>query len=364
MNKQNIFIHIPKTGGTTINCVMNKSKWQTEINFFYRHISYETKRSNSKDIFNPNNYDKYKDYNIFMMLRNPIDRIISEYYFIKDRHEFLSLLKPKPNSLKEYVQNKQTQNYMIGFLLGYRMFDPDPVKEDDLELVINTIENLPIHVGIFEHYQASLIYLEKILRIKWPRKIDVKRITLNRPDLNNVTDEMKNYIFKNNELDNKLYKYCLESFKQKGHEISKKNIMFNVNKFDYVLKYTERFCLLQIELKYKKFINLNQDFFQKLNIHLQKTLNIKNGKTYVELWNETFVNSIKKNFPNSILLKEIESVIDKQNDPLNQTKKIAKAIDDVFMYKERKNIKKYEKKLYFDESLVKNPSLFRILFPK
>lgn len=360
MKKQNIFIHIPKTGGTTINCVMNKSQWQTEINFFYRHISYETKRSNSKDIFNPLNYDKYIDYNIFMLLRHPLDRIISEYYFIKDRHEFLSLLKPKPKNFKEYIQNKQTQNYMIGFLLGKRIFDTDTVKEDDLELVINTIKNLPIHVGIYEHYQESLNYFDKILGIKWPKKIDVKRITLNRPELNEISDKLKNYVLENNDLDNKLYQYCLEIFKQKVHEIPKKNFIFKKNKFDYVLKYTERFCLLEIELKYIKFIHFNQDFFQKLNIYLQKNLNIKNGKTYVELWNKAFVNSIMKNFPNSILLKEIELVIDKKNDPLDQTKKIAKAIDDVFLRKEIKNIKKYEKKLYFDESLVKKPSFFRI----
>ena len=50
MSDKNIFIHIPKTGGTTINAAMNNSLWQTEIGFNYRHID-ANKLSNSGDIF-------------------------------------------------------------------------------------------------------------------------------------------------------------------------------------------------------------------------------------------------------------------------------------------------------------------------
>ena len=55
MSSKNIFIHIPKTGGTTINCIMNKTEWQTTPDFYYRHIIYETKKSNTEDIFDSQN---------------------------------------------------------------------------------------------------------------------------------------------------------------------------------------------------------------------------------------------------------------------------------------------------------------------
>ena len=60
MNDKNIFIHIPKTGGTTINAAMNNSLWQTEIGFNYRHID-ANKLSNSGDIFDPANIEKYSE---------------------------------------------------------------------------------------------------------------------------------------------------------------------------------------------------------------------------------------------------------------------------------------------------------------
>ena len=81
MTDKNIFIHILKTGGTTINTAMHHSEWQTEVDFNYRHIKKKTKRSNSADIFDYKNIEKYKDYTIFMMVREPVDRLISEYYF-------------------------------------------------------------------------------------------------------------------------------------------------------------------------------------------------------------------------------------------------------------------------------------------
>ena len=96
MKDKIIFIHIPKTGGTTINAAMNNSYWQTEPNFNYRHIL-KDRKSNSGDIFNPNNIDQYKEYDIFMMLRSPIDRVTSEYHFIRERKEFIDLLKKQTN---------------------------------------------------------------------------------------------------------------------------------------------------------------------------------------------------------------------------------------------------------------------------
>jgi len=97
--KKRIFLHVPKTGGTTLNCAIEGSGWQTDPDFYYRHILYDTKKSNSGDIFEPENLEKYQQYNIFSMLRHPVDRLISEYYFLEDRKEFMSLILKQPKNL-------------------------------------------------------------------------------------------------------------------------------------------------------------------------------------------------------------------------------------------------------------------------
>ena len=348
MSSKNIFIHIPKTGGTTINCVMNKTQWQTKPDFNYRHIIYETKRSNSKDIFSPLNYDKYNNYNLFMLLRNPIDRLISEYYFIKDRPEFMSLIKPVPRNLKEYIKSKQTQNYMIGFLIGKRMYDTDLVNEDDYELVINTINSLNINVGIFEEYAKSLNYFSSITGVKWPKNIDVKRITLNRPKLENVQNDIIKLIEQNNSLDFKLYNYCLKKFQENTQHLDESNINFKGDKYNYVLKYTERFNLLEIGIKDKRFIHNNQQFFQDLNNYLHHTLKLKNGIDYVSVWNDCFISTIHNTFSNTPLSIQLNK-LDRNNDSLKVTEDICRILNKNLLIKPST---KYNKVLQFKKELI------------
>ncbi|WP_298903932.1 sulfotransferase family 2 domain-containing protein [uncultured Psychroserpens sp.] len=346
MKSKNIFIHIPKTGGTTINCIMTKSDWQTEPDFNYRHILYDTKRSNSGDIFNPLKNETYSDYHIFTMLRNPVDRLISEYYFIKDRPEFMSLLKPIPKNLIEYAKHKQTGNYMVGFLLGKRMYDEDLVTKNDLQLVLNTINSLNIKVGFFEEYEKSMRYFSSITGIKWPKTIDIKRKTLNRPEINDVSDVIKNSIKKNNALDFELYNHCKAMFNDMDLSGSDSNkISFIGNEYDYIMKYTQRFNLLQVGLKNVSFINNNQIYFKDLNQYLHNKLKQKEGKSYVMIWTDYFIKSCHEAFPGSGLIKKLNT-LDSHQEPLEKVKDMCKILD----LELRTKAMTYNKPLIFDPS--------------
>lgn len=291
MLKENqIFIHVPKTGGTTLNCALYGTEVPKHADFNFRHIVAETKMSNSADIFNPIKNEQYKRYQIFMMLRHPLDRIISEYYFIKERDEFFSLLKPSPKNFEEYALHRQTANYVVSFLLGNRIYANVRPERGDLNLVKNAIEDLNIRVGIYEDFKKSLAYFESSLNLKWPKIIESKRVTIRRPKQEEISSTLRAKILAHHELDLKLYEFALNRFNEVG-QIKVPNYKITDNRYDFVLIYTNKHFLLELVLKDHFFISANQEYFNALRKHLFD-LKLTKGDEYLDLWLKAFINAL------------------------------------------------------------------------
>ena len=322
-----IFIHIPKTGGTTINTAMQKAYWQTKPGFNYRHIL-QDKSSNSGDIFNPKKANNFKEEKFFMMLRHPVDRLISEYYFIKERNEFTDLLKPRAKDFESYIRNRQTQNYMVNFLKGKRMYSTVAATEDDLEDVLESIDELPIHVGIFEQFSNSLAYFSKTMGIEWDKNISIKRMTLRRPKMSEVSDEIKQLIEECNPLDMELYNYCLKRFNTINKSTGK--FSFHGDRYDHIVAYAARACLYEFCLNDKVFIKKNFNFFKDLTFYLINDLKIKDGKVLTATWNKTFLVSFDQQFPKSVLHKKLSATEVFNEDPIEHAHNIGQIIDAFF----------------------------------
>lgn len=320
-----IFVHIPKTGGTTLNAAMRGAYWQSEPDEFYRHILSD-KSSNAGDIFDEKLNDKYIGATIFMMVRNPVDRMVSEYYFIKERKEFVNLIKPRPKDFHSYLSNRQTQNYMVGFLKGKKMYDKNGVTEADLADVIKAIDKLDIKVGIFENYNDSLAYFEKKGGLKVPKELSIKRVTFKRPNINQLDDELIQLIESTNKLDVELYNYCLNRFKEKTNGIQGK-FKFTGDKYDHVIAYSARACFYEFCIQHKTFISNNFEFFKDLTFHLLNGRKIKDGRLFVETWNLTFLNHFNDYFPSSKLNLKLQHQLPKLDDPIDYADSIGGTIE-------------------------------------
>lgn len=88
-----IFIHIPKCAGSTIedalqddSCILRKNTWPNNLNVTYplNHLTLDDVEK-SKIIF-----PHFSKYYSFTFTRNPFDRLVSEYFYLKKRLKKLS----------------------------------------------------------------------------------------------------------------------------------------------------------------------------------------------------------------------------------------------------------------------------------
>lgn len=323
MKNQPIFVHVPKTGGTSINCVIKGTEWQTPLNYHYRHLDPQSKVSTAGDIFSSESYKQYQGEYIFMMLREPIDRLISEYYYIRKNDDFIRYLSSKPSSFHEYIQNRQTANAMTKFLLGEPLYSKREISNEDVEQVINIIDSLDIHVGIFEAYDRSLSYFHMTGDFQWPETIDVKRATLNRPQVQQLSPALIEQITVANDADIQLYNYCKKRLLDRTENVEIKKVKYKGGKLDFVIPYTMFNCILDIELNNRQFVLENERFFVTLNVYLHKTA--ATGKMYLKNWLKMFKASVASYYPNTDFAKAVKKV--KKADPLQEIIAIAQIID-------------------------------------
>jgi hypothetical protein len=344
-----IFIHIPKTGGTTVNTAMQGTFWQTTPDFNYRHIDGKTMISNSGDIFRSSSIEKYKDFKIFTMFRDPVDRILSEYSFIKERRDFMNLLKPQPKSFEEYVMNSQTSNGVLKFLLGNRMYSPVKLTEDDLQRAIGVIHEIPIHIGIFEEFGKSLSYFSAVTGIDWGKKIEVKRITFKRPRIKDISDEIKQIIAEKNQLDIKLYQVGKELFEKEASGV-KSNIKFLSDKYNHAIPYAYNFCFFEYCLENKMFINQNLAFFKTMTHYLIKEEKLNDGRAFTKSWIHSFMRHFQQQYGNTHTYKEVQKIMDQKLEPLDLLEKVAERLDHLFKNEGKPELNRI--KLKFERALI------------
>lgn len=322
--KQPIFIHIPKTGGTSINCVMKGTEWQTPLDYHYRHLDFLTKTSTCGDIFDNKNKDTYKNEFIFMMLRHPVDRLISEYYYIRKNSEFMGLLTTQPDSFSTYIDNPQTANYMLKFLDGQRIYAEKGLSATRALEIIATIDNIDIHVGIFEEYDRSLSYFSDVGEFDWPATIEVKRATINRPSVKQIPTDVLDKIIAANALDLQLYNHCKAKLIERTQQLAIHKIKYQGGKLNFVIPYTMWNCILDIELINRTFIEENKTFFMTLNTYLHKTT--ASGKEYAKNWMKLFKKSVALYFKETKFAKQIKQV--KKISSIDEIIAVARIIDE------------------------------------
>jgi hypothetical protein len=233
-----IFLHIPKTAGTTLNRLLDQQyqsglSWkincpyphnlQDELNkisglqkeeivFFKGHMPFGL----HKLLPQPATY--------ITMLRDPVERVISLYYFILciPDHYLSNIVRERQMSLKEFITSRisaEVENGQTRLLSGKVELSKNPLLSFEpsspewLEAAKKNLKEPFTAFGITERFDESLILFKRKLGWRFPLYVK-HNVNNNRPLKETISPDVIRLIEKNNELDIELYNYAKDYFEE------------------------------------------------------------------------------------------------------------------------------------------------------
>ncbi len=230
-----IFLHIPKAGGTTLRRIIEKQfpvssrfriyqDTKTPLERF-RKLAPENKRrircicghmpfGLHRELEQPATY--------ITMLRNPVSRIIAQYYYAKTHHRnyLYPIVTSKNMSLKEFVSSgisAELDNGQVRFISGTipeeLLADFKPVTREILDLAKANLNNYFSSVGIIEAFDESLLLMRR--RLGWDNVFYVRRnVTRKNPERDKIPKDVMRLIERHNEYDLELYEFVKKKQKE------------------------------------------------------------------------------------------------------------------------------------------------------
>ncbi|RFU64583.1 sulfotransferase family 2 domain-containing protein [Bacillus sp. V59.32b] len=219
-----IYMHIPKTGGTTMKNIIQKQYDPREVWFHMEKdmlpkLEQKLKKKDLKCVGGHCWYGLHqhfhKPYTYFTMLRDPIDRVVSEYYYILERPHHKAYPAVVTMDLMDFIQEfpLKSSNQHTRRISGN-------IKSPNLEAAKENIKNDFAIVGLSEMFDESLFLMKKAFG--WDdityQKVNV---TKKRPSIEKLPKNVVAELEIRNELDLKLY------------DFSKKLLLEKIDQLDF-----------------------------------------------------------------------------------------------------------------------------------
>jgi hypothetical protein len=212
---------MPKSGGTTLKSIIKantKPKWNYDV-YYEKKIREKKLRELSKKRVSciqghfPFGVHRHfrKSCTYITMLREPIDRLISEYYFIRNSPKHKQYFKIKKMSLDEYLSLPSNKNKQTRLISGS---NENQLTRSHLEKAKENIKKHFSVAGITEMFNESLFLMQKEFGWKYTflKKTNVNK---KRPPVGKVPKKTIRLAINNNQLDIELYAFVKKLLEQK-----------------------------------------------------------------------------------------------------------------------------------------------------
>ena len=221
-----LFLHIPKAAGTTLTQILDRQYSTQEILPSYKNSKPRFDKLSS--LSTPEKYqiklirghfpfgvhEMLPQHSTYItMLRDPIKRVISNYYFAKKTpsHRLYETINQEGMSLEEYITseiNPQLNNGQVRLISGNTDVAYGKCTNEILEKAKHNLKTYFSVVGTVENFDRTLIALREILGYK---NICYTKANTNQSNKSNHIDNKLINLIKNyNILDIELYNYAIE----------------------------------------------------------------------------------------------------------------------------------------------------------
>lgn len=225
------FLHLPKTAGTTLNRILEANfdpeavlsvYSREELDHFQKLTTDELKRIRVIQghmlvidykalLHNP-------ELNVFTFLRHPVDRLLSEYFFLKNwpNHHLYHFLNRHDVGLEEYVTSRckelvyRGKNFITRILSGMS-FGPLENCQEALFTALDHLNRRFLMFGVMERFNESLLLLKRLAGLE-SVCYELHNVHVKRPGREQVGPDLIEVIEEHNQLDMELYSLALEHF--------------------------------------------------------------------------------------------------------------------------------------------------------
>jgi hypothetical protein len=218
--KPAVFLHIPKTAGTSIVRLARRHYGRANWCSHGATIGRESEEFKKKrfvsghfgyDFARPLMLNRYS----FTFLRDPVDRILSFYYFCKTRdpNEFPAYKLVHENSLDRYlelaIESKQIPvwNFQARLLAYSWEYLPEYTEDELVDMAIRHLGEFS-HVGFTETFDHDVEKIVSGLGIVGVKRLNKSNVTRDRAIYGELPSNIKKLLERASELDRRVYDYA------------------------------------------------------------------------------------------------------------------------------------------------------------